>query len=147
MTVALIINGIVEWSVDTSDITALAEMYPEYELVEYTGTIVDGYRWDGSNFIEPEYVPGKVYYRITQLAFLNRFTDAEAVAIDLTSQGSTQSAALMRRMQKKIDAAKYIDLSDPNTIQGVGILEQIGLLASGRASEILSTNILPHEAY
>ena len=36
-------------------------------------------------------------FRITRLAFVDRFTDAEAVAIDLASIGATVQAASIRR--------------------------------------------------
>jgi hypothetical protein len=79
----------------------------------------------------------KVDRRITNLAFLSRFTDAEAVAIDLASIGATVQAAGIRRYVKKVDAASFIDLDRPDTRAGVQALEAAGLLAVGRAAEIL----------
>jgi hypothetical protein len=37
-----------------------------------------------------------------------------------------------------IRAAEYIDVTDPNTIAGIGALEAAGLIAAGRAAEILA---------
>lgn len=79
--------------------------------------------------------------RITRLGFLDRFTDAEAVAIDLSSIGATVEAASIRRFVAKVNAAQYIDLSRPDTIAGVNALEQMGLIGEGRAIEILSPPI------
>lgn len=79
--------------------------------------------------------------RITRLAFLNRFTDAEAVAFDLASQGATVEAASMRRFMQKVNAATFIDLNRPDTRAGVEALEAAGLIAVGRASEILDAEI------
>ncbi len=79
--------------------------------------------------------------KITRLAFLNRFTDAEAVAIDLASIGATPEAASIRLYLKKVDAATYIDLDDASTRSGVQALETIGLLGTGRALEILDAPI------
>lgn len=82
---------------------------------------------------------------ITQLAFLNRFSDAEAITIDLASLGATPQAATMRRYQSKVSAASYIDLDRADTRDGVQALELLGLLAAGRASEILDSEVQQHE--
>lgn len=79
--------------------------------------------------------------KITRLAFLNRFTDAEAVAIDLASIGATPEAALIRRFMSKVNAASYIDLAREDTISGVNAMEQAGLIGAGRASIILGPPI------
>jgi hypothetical protein len=85
--------------------------------------------------------------RITQLAFLTRFTDAEAIAIDLASIGATVQAASVRRYVKKVDAATFIDLAREDTRQGVLALEASGLLAAGRALEILDAPVQDAERF
>jgi len=82
---------------------------------------------------------------ITQLAFISRFTDAEAKAIDLASIGATDAAASVRRYQKKVDAATYIDLDRADTRAGVQALETAGLLAAGRATVILDAPVQDSE--
>jgi len=82
---------------------------------------------------------------VTRLAFLSRFTDAEAVAIDLAGIGETAEAATVRRYVSKIEAAAFIDLSREDTRSGVQALEALGILAAGRAAEILDAPIQPHE--
>ena len=82
---------------------------------------------------------------ITRLAFLSRFTDEEAVTIDLASIGATVEAASMRRYMSKVNAANFIDLSREDTRAGVIALESAGLLGVGRALEILDVPIAPHE--
>lgn len=77
--------------------------------------------------------------QITQLAFLNRFTDAEAITIDLASIGATTQAASIRRYLNKVNAARFIDLSRPDTVSGVQALETAGLIGPGRADVILNT--------
>lgn len=86
--------------------------------------------------------------KLTRLAFLNRFTDAEAVVIDLASiddptgtQQERTGQASIRRYLNKINAATFVDVARDDTIAGVNALESLGLLASGRADEILSTTI------
>ena len=90
--------------------------------------------------------------RITNFAFLERFTDAEAVAIDLASiddinapQEQRENSSMLRRMNKKIDTASFIDLADPQTIAGIKSLAVIELITDDRATEILESPILQHE--
>lgn len=83
--------------------------------------------------------------RITKLAFLSRFTDAEAVALDLASIGATVEAASLRRYMAKVNAASFIDLSREDARLGVQALEPMGILSAGRALEILDAPIQPHE--
>lgn len=90
--------------------------------------------------------PAPASRRITRLAFLDRFTDEEAIAFDLGSIGATPQAAAMRRYMAKVNAAAYIDLDRPDTRAGVIALEGT-LLAEGRALEILDAEIQPSEAY
>lgn len=85
--------------------------------------------------------------RITRLGFLDRFTDAEAIAIDLSSIGVTVEAASIRRFVAKVNAAQYIDLAREDTIAGVNALEQMGLIDEGRALEILSPPVTDDERY
>jgi hypothetical protein len=81
--------------------------------------------------------PSESDYRITRLAFLNRFTDAEAIALDLASIGTTIEAASIRRYMQKVNAATFIDLTRDDTIAGVRQLETVGLIGAGRADHIL----------
>jgi hypothetical protein len=85
--------------------------------------------------------------RVTRLGFLDRFADAEAVAIDLSSMGATVEAASIRRFVAKVNAAQYIDLAREDTILGVNALEQMGLIGEGRAVEILSPPVTDDERY
>ena len=82
---------------------------------------------------------------VTRLAFLSRFTDEEAVALDLASQGATVQAATLRRYLSKVNAATFIDLSREDTRAGVLALEPLGILAEGRALEILDAPVQSHE--
>ncbi|CAN7312136.1 hypothetical protein [Acidovorax delafieldii] len=85
--------------------------------------------------------------RITRLAFLDRFTDAEAVAIDLASIGATVQAAGLRRYLHKVNSAQHIDLARADLQTGVQALEAAGLLAAGRAQQILTAPITDIERY
>jgi hypothetical protein len=90
--------------------------------------------------------------RITKLAFDNRFTDAELVTIEMygldnpaASMAQRQMAATMRVNQRKIDRAAFIDLARLDTREGVQMLEAAGILAVGRALQILDAPVLAEE--
>lgn len=126
------------------------------ELPEFSSEIVmvplpndspvqPGWLYDGNEFTAPQPAPSAVVTQITRLAFLSRFSDAEAVALDLASLGATVAAATMRRYLSKVDAASFIDLKREDTRAGVTALEAMGILAPGRALEILDAPIQDHE--
>lgn len=86
--------------------------------------------------------------RITRLAFRNRFTQAELVALEIASldnpaatMQARQQAASLRVMLANLQAASWIDLQRPDTRTGVQQLEAAGLLGAGRALEILDAPI------
>lgn len=71
---------------------------------------------------------------LTHLEFLRRFTAVERVSI---ADASTQNAALADYMTM-LNSAKLINLDDADVAGGVTMLETAGVIAAGRASEILS---------
>lgn len=95
--------------------------------------------YDHVELVEDGPAPYEGPWRISRLAFLSRFTDPEAITFDLASQGATVQAAGMRRYMTKVEAAEFIDLQRADTRAGVQALEAAGLLAAGRAAEILDT--------
>jgi predicted Rossmann fold nucleotide-binding protein DprA/Smf involved in DNA uptake len=81
--------------------------------------------------------------RITGLAFKNRMTSEERKAI-------RRAAAIDEDVQDFVDlanSATHIDLSLQQTIESVNALEQFGLIAEGRAAEILSPPVTDDERY
>lgn len=112
---------------------------PEFAEAQHPGA------WriaEGQDDPAPEPAPD---LRITNLAFVDRFTDAEAIGIDLASIGATVGAAQIRRYLDKVSKATYIDLAREDTQSGVRALEVAGLLGAGRADAILLTPIEDHE--
>ena len=71
--------------------------------------------------------------RITQLEFLNRFTQAERVTIRTAAKQSVPIEDYLAL----VSAATFIDITRADTIAGVQALEQLGLIGAGRAAEIL----------
>jgi hypothetical protein len=90
--------------------------------------------------------PQRTSTKITVLAFRNRFTQAEKVAIDLSSidnpaaaMSARQLAASLRVMASDLTVATFVDLDRPDTRAGVQALETYGIIGAGRASIILDT--------
>ena len=95
--------------------------------------------------IPAEPAPHPTARNVSNKAFLSRFTDDEAIDIDLASIGATREAATVRRYLSKVNAAQHIDLAEDETRTGVQTLEAAGLLKPGRALVILDTPIEPKE--
>lgn len=71
---------------------------------------------------------------ITKLQFLDRFTAEERVAIRTAAQSNTAIADYM----DLLNAAQDVTLTDSRTVAGVQELETGGLIATGRAAQILA---------
>lgn len=76
-------------------------------------------------------VTGRV---MTKLEFLRRFSQDERVAIRTVAKTNVQLEDYMAM----IDLAQEIDTADADTKAGVQMLEAVGLIAEGRAAEILA---------
>lgn len=93
-----------------------------------------------------------VLRRISSWAFRRRFTAAERAGIewaavdraDDTAAQRRQAAALRSRLKDQ-ESAAFIDLDDPDVIEGAHGIEAAGLIAAGRAQQILTTPIDPKE--
>ena len=115
---------------------------------DFDVTRIGEYRYDadtGLLFLAPD-------TRLTKLAFRNRFTQAEKVALELAAlddpaapMAQRQQAAALRATLSDTAAATFIDLIHADTRAGVQMLETAGLLAAGRALEILDAPVTPEE--
>lgn len=72
--------------------------------------------------------------RISKLAYMDRFTDAELAAIYTAAKTVVQVEIWL----EKFKATAEVDLDDPRTVAGVQAMEVAGLLPPGRAAEILA---------
>jgi len=120
---------------------------PDLVPIESLDTALIGQRWNAETQAfepgpPPELPTGRL---VSNKAFLSRFTDDEAIDIDLASMGATREAATVRRYLSKVNAAQHIDLADDETRTGVQALEAAGLLQPGRALVILDAPIEPKE--
>jgi hypothetical protein len=71
---------------------------------------------------------------ISKHEFLKRFTPAEYAAIKTAANANAQ----LDWYWQQFLLAEFIDMADPDTVGGINFLETAGLLAAGRAAEILA---------
>lgn len=106
-----------------------------------------GRRWENGEWHDVPQPEPPIDTRITRLAFRNRYTAAEKVALEIAAlddpsadMPQRQQAAALRAHLKDLDAANWVDLTRPETIAAVQSLESAGLLATGRAAQILDVD-------
>lgn len=80
-------------------------------------------------FPPPPPVPREM--QLTKLQFLRLFTAPERIAIRASSD------PVIVDFMQLLDLAQDVRLDDPDTVQGLHYLESDGLIAPGRAHEIL----------
>ena len=81
-----------------------------------------------------DFDPVPVDKRMTTLAFMELFTDAELVGILDAAKVSTQVELFVMKMEQ----AEFMDLNYQGTIDGINGLAASGLLTAERAAEILN---------
>ena len=113
---------------------------------DFDVTRLGEYRYeDGALVLAPD-------TRVTRLAFRNRFTQSEKVALELAAlddptapMAQRQQAAAIRVHLADVAVSTFIDLAAQDTRAGVLALEAGGLLTEGRVLEILDAPVQPHE--
>lgn len=78
---------------------------------------------------------------LTHERFIQRFTPAEWEAMTAAARANPAMDAWMRRFT----LATFVNLDDPATAAGVQALEMAGILAAGRAAEVLTAPLQPEE--
>jgi len=101
-------------------------------MAGYYEDIIKGGEAIGRRWVDPDAVPA-VSRRITKLAFRNRFTDLEKLALYTAAESSVQ----LRVYLDDLAAAEFVDLDYGATVAGVQALEVAGIIGAGRAAEIL----------
>jgi hypothetical protein len=82
---------------------------------------------------------------VTKYEFRKLFTLPERMAVDSAPTNTAIPAnyrAMLYTFMKDLELSQEVQLTNTDVIQGVGFLEQLGLLAPGRAATILSNT--PH---
>jgi hypothetical protein len=138
----LIDNGRITNTIEADSISAASAACPSGATLlpaDAGGQIGD--LWDGEVFTAPP--PAAAAKRITRLAFRNRFTAAERIALYTAAANN----AMLRAYLDDVGAATYIDLSASSTIEGVQALEAAAIIGAGRAAEILTNPVREDEAW
>lgn len=71
---------------------------------------------------------------ITKLSYLRRFTSQERVTI----RAAAKTEPVLEDYMALLELSEEVNLDDPDTIAAVNMLEMAGLIAAGRAAEILA---------
>lgn len=147
MRTAIIRDGIVENVIEG---VVDPVVFPGALFVDITGQHVGpGFSWDGATFSAPPII---VLRRILRGAFFSRLTDDELEDLeflsldDATAPVATRRAkARLRRVLRTLEAMEWIDLNNSRVRAWVQLLETRGLLAVGRAVQILDAPVQPDE--
>ena len=98
----------------------------------------DIYPFDTYNHIPQPEVVVPVVREVSGISYLRRFTQAERIAI----RGAASQSAVLDDYLKLLDATisqgGMVNLDDEDTVAAVQMLEYVGLIATGRAVEILA---------
>jgi len=72
------------------------------------------------------------------LDFTRRFTTAERIAIRTAAKSSVAIEDFLKLLDIAAASGRMIHMGDPDVVAGVNAYEQAGLIAAGRAAEILA---------
>ena len=93
------------------------------------------YPFDTFNHISQKPVVQQPAERIlTKLEYLRHFSAEERITI----RTAAKTNAVLEDYLSMLELAEEIDTNDPDTIAAVQMLEQVGLIGAGRASEVLN---------
>lgn len=97
------------------------------------------FRWDGSQIVAyaPPVEPAPPITQVNFLGFLALFTPTEQAAIVNSMDPRIKLFCLMAA------GASAVDLTDPRTVSGTNLLESLGLIAKGRATQVLAGQAPP----
>lgn len=145
MLCALLKNGIV---VEIADITEESNInYSLYsnviEIENLNPQPKIGWSFDGRELIPPHGEVTQTSMTITKLAYRQRFTTQELVAIYVAKE----SNPVLNVLLDNLSTATFIDLSRSDTYSGTMYLVQQNLLTLARAQEILTKLPTKEEIY
>jgi hypothetical protein len=127
--------------VETTDTDPKGRFHPDLKWIKAAVSVQAGMvkQADGS-FAFPEPAPEKTIAvgqlpatPLTKLAFMNRFTMEELVAI----YTAAKTEVLVEVFLDKLKLAEHVDVTDPQTIAGLQALAASGLLTEARVQEVL----------
>lgn len=137
--IANIIVGDLQWS---------KTAFPQNIVVDVTTTDVsigDTYHQQSNSFVKEaaSQTPQSINWKITRLAFRQRFLPQEKTLLYTEAQTNLGMAVYI----DDINSATFIDLTRHDTVLAVRGLELAGIIAEGRADQILLTPPTQDEVY
>ena len=127
-------RGIVVRNSDAATV-APAQSVDDPAYVEYVAWVDAG----NSPTLGAEQATDPAVRLLTKLGFRRRFTLMERVAVDAAPGNPAfpdNVRAILLTMATDLSMAEEINLDDADVISGRTLLEQLGVIASGRAAEI-----------
>jgi hypothetical protein len=96
-----------------------------------------GMLWDGEGFSDPPPTQLPQASSWDALTFLERFSQAERIAIRQAASGASADALELADWLDMLRVAKNVSAADPRTEAGMAALVAAGLLSAERRDEIL----------
>ncbi len=134
--IALINASVVENVIEATQVFADTLGY-DYAVESATASI--GWTYDGSTFTPNVPVVKDLGRIVTKLAFRNRFTIPERAGITLAANDPAN--IVLRVAMDDLAVSDFIDLTRQEILGLLLGMESSGLLAVGRASEIITTPV------
>lgn len=96
------------------------------------------YPFNTYNHIQKVDAPVTIIREISGVSYLRRFSQEERIAIRTAAESSPVLDDYLKLLDATIQQGGIVSLDDEDTVKAVNLLEQYGLIAEGRALEILS---------
>lgn len=100
--------------------------FPEYPFAQYNHVLK-----------KPEVV-APLPREVSGISYLRRFTQNERISIRDAAKDVPQLDDYLKLLDATIAQGNGVNLDDPDTIAAVNMLEGAGLIATGRAAEVLA---------
>lgn len=132
MKIALVNNNRVENIIEAD--LSFASLLGYEQIFEVIGSEIGiGWIYDGQNFMVPAIKDKTKSKPLTKFQFISRLTMGERLAI-YTAENTNPTIKMWLEMFR---ICQEIEPDNPDTIQGVQMLEALGFIGVGRAEQIL----------
>lgn len=108
--------------------------YDSPEAIEWAGMEFETHDHNPLPAPDPEPMPVSTGITLSKVAYLRRFSQEERVSI----RNAAKTSAVLEDYIALLELAEEVRTDDEDILQALNMLEAVGLLAPGRATEILS---------